>query len=174
MNILKQKLILVALLLGVFFEVCAQSNKGLKLDLSGTPLLSNLAASDNYSSSFNLGVYYPIFQSLTCGLQFRETYDFYESTKDYDALSSIGVGVGYAFFEGKQDSFWDGATFEVLTDIGGGFSNLIDDKSFLYADLSCRVYIRKLAYVSIGYNYKLYEEKIDDTNGIYVSTGFKF
>ncbi len=164
---------ILALFMSVVFGVEAQSNKSLQLDLSATPFLSSFGTS-NYSSSFNLGVFYPVLQSLTCGIQSRETYEFNKTDGDYDALSSIGVGVGYVFFEGKQGSFWEDGSFELLTDIGGGFSNLTDEKTYSYIDLSCRAYIKKLAFVSIGYNYKLYEERTNDTNGLYASFGIRF
>ena len=169
----KKRIMILTLFMSMVFIVEAQSNKGLQLDLSATPFLNSFGT-NSYSSSFNLGVFYPVSESLTCGILFKETSEFDKANKDYDALSSIGVGVGYVFFEGEQECFWANGRFEILADVGGGLSNFTDEKAYLYIDLSCRAYIKKIAFVSVVYNYKLYEKGTDDTSGLYAGFGIRF
>lgn len=125
------KTFVAMLLLGLVTQADAQTNKGLQLDLSASPVLIHFG-DDAYSTTFNMGVYYSISKSISFGFQFRKIYDFQESLKRYNASSSIGLGVDYVFFEGKDGTFWEGGSFEFLTDVGGGFSNFSDNEDFFY------------------------------------------
>ncbi len=168
-----QKIGLIFLLSMLILSLEAQNKKGLLLELSGTPILTSFEAKKR-SVSFDLALVYFVSSKANIRLQFNETFNQNSETETYDALSGIGLGGGYIFFEGKEGSFWEDGTFEILANAGGGFSNFHEDKTFFYYDISCRGYISKTRFVGLGFNHKLYENKKDNTNGMYVNFGFRF
>lgn len=153
----------------------AQNKRKILLELSGNPIITSFKK-DNYAASYNLGFSHFVSEKFNIGLQFHNTYSFDKKAQVYDASSSLGISTAYNFFKGAENSFCKDVSFELCAALGGGVSNFNDDTTFLYGDLSLRVYVRNLVFLGIGYNHKRYDKKIDfdNSNSLYFSFGFRF
>ncbi len=169
------KLILVTFIaISVCVDAKSQHKRKILLELSGKPLITSFKK-DNYAASYSVGISHFLSDKFNIGLQFHNIYNFDKKYKIYDAASSLGISTSYVVFKGSENSFWNGGSFEVSAEFGGGSSDFNDGIIFFYGDLSFKVYVENLVFIGIGYNHKRYDKKadIDNSNSLYLSFGFR-
>ncbi len=143
--------------------------------MSGSPLITSFKK-DELSTAYGCGMSHFFTPKLNIGLQVHSIYNLNSKFKVYGYESSLGISTAYTIFNGTGSSFWNGGSFELVAELGGGASNFNDDVMFFFGDLSLRAYINNLAFVGIGYNHKRYDKEADNDNknSLYLSFGFRF